>query len=415
MKIHFVRWLVIGSLVACLCAAATNALAQTEKSIRSQLGIPKGPGGPRNVFVIGEASHNDYDWVCTLDFYGKPDGGNDPAPCAQQTYEAGRTVYNVFKPLFGQDGVNGPPPLINTLGYYYNVAEIAFLRQYFSDNPDLLAPGKLNLDQLYIVGGGITSPSSVDSNGEAYIRNFLLGDLWVTNTLRPYEASGGAGRRIRTAWMPDDFGLDPELPAVLEAMDMPFVGFSRNAGNNPGNYSLSAIVPDPASNFQSWTALPDSPAARELPPCTKHTTGSLPAPYEPCLNADLTTDPAGTELIWRAQDGAQTFLHFMPGSYGQLKTSDIDNAADQAMAALTTAYQRNAAVSHRNPSGFNNYVYAPLSDDMMVPSKNILTVIKTFNCDNYWNQSPAAGCSGPPSREPSQSVSNGRACREGSS
>src|SRR5271154_2658892 len=104
MKIQYLRWIVTGVLLTSLLTHVTIASAQTERSIRAQLGIPNGLRGPRNVFVIGEASHNDYDWVCTfLDFYGKPKDGKDPDACASGTYDRGRTVYNVFKAAFGQD------------------------------------------------------------------------------------------------------------------------------------------------------------------------------------------------------------------------------------------------------------------------------------------------------------------------
>ena len=90
----------------------------------------------------------------------------------------------------------------------------------------------LSFDNVYIVGGGMTSASSLLSHGETFIRNQLLGTAWVKKHIPTYvpNSAGKARKTINYSWLPDDFALDPNLPAILEAMDLRGVGFSRVAG-----------------------------------------------------------------------------------------------------------------------------------------------------------------------------------------
>src|SRR3989441_7115202 len=151
--------------------------------------------------------------------------------------------------------------------YYYSVAEMGYLQRSVGARParrdSLRAVGQ----DLRIVGGGITSPDSLLPPGEAFIRDYLVGKTWVDAML---------GLAIRQAWVPDDFGHDPQLPIVLEAMGFEGVGFGRVPGVARATQSLGFTPPDPGS-----------------------------------IAAGLLRH--GPDFVWRAADGAAVVAHWMPG------------------------------------------------------------------------------------------------------
>jgi alpha-mannosidase len=103
-----------------------------------------------------------------------------------------------------------------------------------------------------------------------FIRNYLTGRRWL-------RSAGLAAHVAPVAWLPDDFGHDPQLPLVLAAMGLQWAGLSRVPGS-PQPYRNS-----PTNGTESVAA--------------QLTNGGLVFP-------------------WIADDGSAVLTHYMPATYG---------------------------------------------------------------------------------------------------
>ncbi len=423
------RSLCAGLAVGLAATLAANATGGEKTSTadpaaklgHKELGIPL---DAEHVVVLTQAAHNDYDWLCAFnDFFGQsPTDGNQH--CARgkggPTWTYGNGIEQLFDVLFEESG-KPAKALIESDSYWYQACEMSFLRRYFQDSSHHPMP---DLGNLRIMACGMTSPSSLVSNGEAFIRNFLVGDLWVTSALPPYESGK---LRSRYAWLPDDFALDPELPAILSAMDLAGIGFSRMAGENPGGYdtySCLGEVEAAGATRTTWIGIPESNSAQLLPV-------GVPLSPDPLGNcASLSSawpakppnigQPRGTELTWQAGDGSEVFTRYMPAHYGQLVNQTSDYGTDRksgtlanavgsiptwhkkqfgqkahwvwssetGKAAIEVAFERSRWVAT------TRYVHVPISGDQMVPIADLLTEIAAFNDDHYCgsNNPEAAPC-----------------------
>jgi alpha-mannosidase len=216
-------------------------------------------------------SHLDWDWLDTFAEYFEI-GPPDPDDAG---YVSGAKAI-----------LTGVCQLLRTQpGFCYSLAEVAYLRAYLTASPGDLAtlqsagsgPGPT---RFALMGGGITSPDNLVCHGEVFIRNYLLGRRWL-------ESVGLAANVIPVAWLPDDFGHDPQLPVVLAAMGMLWLGISRVPGS-----------PQPFANLP-------------LPPIV--------------LSVAQQLDREGLVFPWIASDGSQVLTHFMPATYGAVWDGSPDN------------------------------------------------------------------------------------------
>lgn len=199
------------------------------------------------VMFIVSTSHMDWHWHSTFEEYynmGNLSDGHPPVRFILQ--EAISLLPNSASASSSQDGDEGavqtanyqasgdgsgealdaPPP------YMYNLAEASWLKRYLQDSPSAAATLAANEGFFFFIGGGMTSPDNLVCNGEVFIRNFLVG--------RDFIKQAGLGSLVNdVCWVPDDFGNDPQLPVVLQAMGMSGVGFGRVPGHQPsgGNYT----------------------------------------------------------------------------------------------------------------------------------------------------------------------------------
>ena len=173
--------------------------------------------------------------------------------------------------------------------FCYSLAEVAYLRAYLAVSPGDLAtlqsagkgPGP---NRFELIGGGITSPDNLVCHGEVFIRNYLLGRRWL-------ESVGLSANVIPAAWLPDDFGHDPQLPVVLNAMGLSWLGISRVPGsiqpfaNQPLQPPDGLVIPSVADVLKS----------------------------------------EGLVFPWIASDGSQVLTHFMPATYGAVWDGEPDH------------------------------------------------------------------------------------------
>lgn len=233
-------------------------------------------------------SHLDWDWLDTFAEYfeiGPPDP-DDPGYVGA-----------------AKDILTGVCQLLRTQpDFCYSLAEVAYLRAYLTASPGDLAtlqsagkgPGPT---RFALMGGGITSPDNLVCHGEVFIRNYLLGRRWL-------ESVGLAANVIPAAWLPDDFGHDPQLPVVLNAMGLLWLGISRVPGS-----------PQPFANQ------PIQPAGGTVVPSVAEV-----------------LDSEGLVFPWIASDGSRVLTHFMPATYGAVwdgKPANQGCLADFARSAIT--------------------------------------------------------------------------------
>jgi alpha-mannosidase len=227
------------------------APSPVEAQILQQLGVPDDASG---VLLLGMDAHLDWDWLNTFQKLlvtgnGAPQGG----------------VQAIMKSAWSlMASTQGVP------AYYYSVCEMGFLRAAIATVPSLLPDFQSDglVAQLGLEGGGLTSPDNLLPHGEAFIRNYLVGQSWQQATL---------GLSTTFAHLPDDFGHDAQLRVVLEAMGFAGVCFSRVPGSNN-------TVP-----LDGSTSLYDQLMAK------------------------------ANDFVWQASDGAQVLAHLLPFTYSQGK------------------------------------------------------------------------------------------------
>jgi alpha-mannosidase len=184
--------------------------------LRSALGVPE---DAKYVLIYDQSAHLDWDWTQTFNQY------------FQSAY-GGSGVNGALWSALNLLAVNGPG---KTGPYYYSICEMGYLQNFVKyqaqQGNDVITMMQAAGNSLRIVGGGITSPDNLVCSGEAFLRCYLLGKLWLAQNLP-------GTLPLKHCWLPDDFGQDPELPVAVRAMGMISVAFQRL----PGTYSYGSTT-----------------------------------------------------------------------------------------------------------------------------------------------------------------------------
>jgi alpha-mannosidase len=305
----------------------------TEQDWLSSLGITDPAtqasiiSGTTRLLLLDASAHMDWDWLLPFPVLTNYDGPtSNPQTCDPQQSRA----YWYFHGPNGTDPGVGPVTqildgagaLLANASYRYSICETGFLRGYAQTDPagfqTLLANGGGGANaRLRSAGGGITSPDNLLPHGEAFIRDYLMGQAWLAANAPQIPAGA-------TLWIPDDFGHDPQLPVLAQAMGMIAAGFERIPGTN------------------DLTPLDGSPA----------------------LSATLAANKI--DFLWTADDGSQMVGHWLIGQYGQgnniSATSDIES------------YLALNATPSPTP-----YIYVPVLSDFSLPNKNLASVVDAWN------------------------------------
>lgn len=216
------------------------------------------PASPNlsGTMIICPTTHNDWDWQVTFETYysdGTTGGSNGPTQSVRNILDNVATI------------LDGGDP--HSADFKFSYAEVGYLRRYLADNPGAAAifrdAGRL---RFCLLGGGITSPDNQVCQGEVFIRNYLTGHEY----LREMRLDRNV---FFVAWLPDDFGHNPQLPVLIEAMGMSSIGLSR---------------------------IPGSP---QPPPCPRwqHTASEV--------------RERGLSFYWPGRDGSKVLTHYMPETY----------------------------------------------------------------------------------------------------
>lgn len=285
--------------------------------------------------LLCPTTHIDWDWTFTFDQYyasnnqaSGPSGGRDTV----------QNIFNAASALFAQK-----------VGFTFSLTEVGFLQRYARDNPSGIAVFAAAQDAFCLMGGGITSPDNLVCAGELFIRNYLVGRTWANQV-------GLAESLYDTAWLPDDFGHDPQLPVVLQAMGLTTAGLSRVPGSPQGSPGAAPIDPP-----------------------------------GPSIAAQL--NATGLVFQWQAGDGSCITALYMPNTYGTVGYLSAGNISSNASTVETFVNQYNSGW----PYGLR---FIPMGMDFAAPSvtsasgrQSWLDVTSSYN-SLYGNANGVPGTTG---------------------
>jgi len=292
-------------------APAKGARAKQAPAKRASAGAQ-----PYYTMIFDQSAHLDWDWIRNFPQNFWYAGGNqDYYPPKPQGVQQILTQAIANLQQFNTDGSNP---------YYYAICEMGFLKQYVEENPQQITAIKSAGENFQVIGGGMTSPDCLVCSGEGFVRNYLVGNLWLSQALptvppRPH------------CWIPDDFGQGPELPVLLQALGFVSVGFSRLPGT--------------------------------LGTCSRTN------PQQELLNN-------GVDFSWQASDGSQAIAHWMPVSYA---FGDDLNNGPEAINQFTAAYQPNTAQPPQYSAAATPYMYIPIDNDFSMPVQGLLDDVDQWN------------------------------------
>jgi alpha-mannosidase len=263
------------------------------------------------------------------------------------------------------------------IGYQFNLAEVAWLKRYLLDYPDAASQLVQSQGRFFFLGGGVTSPDNLVCNGEAFIRNYLTG--------RNYVKSIGLGQLLTDiCWIPDDFGQDPELPVVLNAMGMKAVSFFRVPGCSPGplkpiNHKQESIQAELYNDGVCFM--------------WKAADGSSILTQQMC-QSDLIQDYPGYGIIWgQSGSNADALDGFVKSKFKPAKSGDLEiymapcggdfSDADDLLVTAVETY--NTSKYGRD----NNMIYAVMgtfedfADSILADTRQLRT-LSDFDSSFYW-------------------------------
>ncbi len=284
------------------------------------------PDDAERVLVIGETSHWDPNWLHTADeYYHK---------------RIRVTLEEVIRELHRE------PRRI------YSIECVFFLKYFWQREPEHRDALRelVNSGQLRLSGTGVTTPDTLLPDGEAILRDYLLGQEW----LRQH----GMLAEPELAYLPDDFGHSPALPSMLRAL-----GFRRACVTRiDGMYFIGSDL-RPRSDFP----LPGS-------------------------SADLlATHHRTLDFIWRAPDGAEVLTHWNAFTYFQGdmlaslgiirwmgRTYGITWRTERHVARRIRGFVRQLA-----PLALTPYMFCPIGCDFNGPIPDLLELLDRHNERRY--------------------------------
>jgi len=332
MKHSIYRTLLLILLSTCVFADTTIAqvnFTNIEAAIRKELNIP---ASANRVVILSHDAHMDWDWLNPF-----PYNVNMKGPTFNNYFGGTRQPADSILSMATQN-------LLSSSAYYYSVCEMGFLRAFANNRPSLFNSMK-NTGRLRIVGGGITSPDNLLPHGETFIRDFLVANQWLKSVKVPWS---------QQVWLPDDFGHDPQLPVMLQAMDALGVGFARIPGACNGN----------------------------------------PQAYLAGQQTLLNTASGGVDFRWAAADSSETVAHWLQSHYDQGSDIESTDGSGQDYTSpqnnlncyKTTNYNLishiKAYIGTNGPVSPTPYIFVEVSDDFMVPYQRLVADA------NQWNNDP---------------------------
>jgi alpha-mannosidase len=295
---------------------------------------------PYYTMFLDQSAHLDWDWIRTFAqnywYYTDDKGVND-------------IIASGIKKAQDCGGAGG--------AYYYTVCEMGFFRRFIDVNPNQVTAIKKLGDNFQVISGGVTSPDCLVCSGEGFVRNYLVGQTWLSATLDMTPKP--------QCWLPDDFGQGPTLPALLTALGFVGMAFSRLPGTS--NYP----------NLTLWKQLVAN----------------------------------GLDFTWTASDGSSVVAHWLINSYAfgnewyPVSSSHPHPKPDPGAINNFIAYYYSSPASLPPPAppppplppplptysgAVTPYMYIPIDNDFSMPIEPLASDIAGWN-DNSVSVGAAAG------------------------
>jgi alpha-mannosidase len=295
---------------------------ETESALRRSLSIPDDAS---QVLVFEQSAHCDWDWVATF----------------QQYYACGGGEHQAVSTTLQQALAS----IDSTSGYQYVYCEVAYLQAFMND-PNVPQSAKDALtanagSSFLFSSGGITSAENLTLHTEAFIRNYLLGRQWLSDTFGSTASN--------QMWIPDDFGHDAQLPVLLQAMGFTGAGFWRIPAQ-AGAPGIGCV--NPTSNAASF----------------------------------FLDQSIGLDFTWQANDQSQIQAHWLSNSYCEGNgLGDYGGSAgggeiqpDEQNAQITAFIAAQSTTAIPAPP----YMFVPIDCDFTAPYTNLPAVM------TQWNRKP---------------------------
>ena len=294
-----------------------------EQQLRRQLGIPE---DAETILFLGETSHWDPNWLLTSEEYYRLRIRRILDGVLRQLQQEPRRVFSVeclyfFKHFWEREGKQ----------------KQHLLRQL------------VNEGRIRFTGSGITTPDTVLPDSEPILRDYLLGQQWLRQR--------GMTQEPHLAYLPDDFGHSPALPAMLRAMGYRMAAITRIDGMyfEGTDFRLSSSFPLAGSS------------------------------------AELLLKKRALDFVWRAPDGSEVLTHWnaftyyqgdMLASVGVIRwmgvTFGLPWRTGRHVARRIKQFVRQLRPVSRTP-----YLFCPIGCDFNGPIPDLVALLDRFNSTRY--------------------------------
>ncbi len=298
-------------------------ISGTEEALREKLGIPANAG---MVLFFSESSHWDPNWLFTSREYYRLRINRLLDEAVHECEAEPRRIFGIECTFF--------------------------LKMYWDKRPDRRDSVRtlINEGRFRLTGSGVTTPDTCVPVTEAVIRDYLLGQEWLRDN--------GMSQEPRLAYLPDNFGVVPTLPAILRALGYTQTALSRIDGCfYPGtDYANPRWFPRPGSS------------------------GEL-------FERDLKTN----DFIWRGPDGSKVLCHWNPFTYGQGDTL-LASAPLRIMGVTFGLRARSLRkvtqkirgyVDQLAPLAKTPYMLCPIGFDFNGPLPGLVSILDRYNREVY--------------------------------
>jgi hypothetical protein len=309
-------------------------MKDVETQLRARMGIPP---EARRVIVFGETSHWDPNWLLT----------------SEQYYH--RRIRQVLDAAI--DELQREPRRV------FAVESIFFLKMYFEREPSRREAIRelIRRRSLRLTGSGITTPDTNLPHTEAILRDYLLGQQWLREQ--------GLQCEPRLAYLPDDFGYAPTVPALLKALGYHQAGITRIDG-----------MFFAGCDYRSIREFPLAGSSAEI----------------------LKKREKSADFVWRAPDGSEVLCHWNAFGYFQ-----GDMLAHRGVIrwmgipfGIPWRTERQVAgkidgfVRHLNPIARTPYLFCPIGCDFNDPIPDLVSLLDRYNRTRYGDTGTWAVCAG---------------------
>ncbi len=294
-----------------------------ESETRQRLGIPV---EAERVLVFGESSHWDPNWLYTSDEYYR------------------RKIQPIMLRVISELEKN--PRRV------FSIESLFFLVQFFEQESSQREKLRelIHSGQLRLIGTGMTTPDTNLPDPESILRDYLLGQEWLRRN--------GIEAEPDLAYLPDDFGSSPGVPAMLSAL-----GFDKTVITRIDGMHFVGC------DYRTEKSFPQRGSSAQL------------------LLKELQT----LDFVWRAPDGAEVLCHWnaftyfqgdMLGSRGVIRWMDklfgVPWRTERHVAAQIAALIKQLAPLAKTP-----YMSCPIGCDFNGPMPQLIELLDRYNRKRY--------------------------------